>query len=104
MEMANKNNEALRKDVTDGFKRLAFGSSNDVVKMLLAISSENPNGLKGLNLFNLSEMRKTKEGFEVKLFDRQRAMEALLNIEKEMRSEQAATSLYAALRGEDVEK
>lgn len=102
--MGAKSQETLRGKVIDGLQRLAFGSSNDVVKMLLAISEEDENKLKGLNLFNLSEMRKTKDGFEVKLFDRQLAMEALLSIEKEVRSEEAAQALYKTLQGEKLEE
>lgn len=102
--MGAKSQETLREKVIDGLQRLAFGSSNDVVKMLLAISEEDENKLKGLNLFNLSEMRKTKDGFEVKLFDRQLAMEALLSIEKEVRSEEAAQALYKTLQGEKLEE
>lgn len=102
--MGAKSQETLRGKVIDGLQRLAFGSSNDVVKMLLAISEEDENKLKGLNLFNLSEMRKTKDGFEVKLFDRQLAIEALLSIEKEVRSEEAAQALYKTLQGEKLEE
>lgn len=102
--MGAKSQETIRGKVIDGLQRLAFGSSNDVVKMLLAISEEDENKLKGLNLFNLSEMRKTKDGFEVKLFDRQLAMKALLSIEKEVRSEEAAQALYKTLQGEKLEE
>lgn len=62
---------------TSGYERLAFGSISDSIKLLF---SENlrPEDLDKMDLFNISEIKKPKEGaMEIKFFDRIRALEKL---------------------------
>ena len=89
----------LRSLVIAGLARLAFGSANDAAK--LAFSEEiSDNALRALDLFHVVSIKHDRNGFEVKLADRQHAMEKLLKCAAEAESEQAAESLLAALQGE----
>ena len=79
-----------------GLERLAFGNTADALRLLFYDESDSPESLSKLDLFCVSEIRKPKGGgLEVKLYDRQKALEALLThggIE-----ENGAYSLYNAL-------
>ena len=71
--------------VKAGLERLAFGSSNDAV-------------------FNVSEIKKVKGGgVEVKLFDRQKAMEKMYEFASNDNSSTAASNLLEALTGLEAE-
>lgn len=59
-----------------GFERLAFGPANDAV--MLAFSDEDFPDIQGLDLFNVSKLKRQKNGtVEIEFFDRQKALEAL---------------------------
>ena len=81
-----------------GLDRLAFGEINDVMEVVL---SEEPVGLHKLfkmNFFNISEVKKVKGGgLEVKLFDRQRAMEKLLELYEKSENSRSAQDFINAL-------
>lgn len=81
-----------------GLSRLAFGDINDIMEVVL---SEEPIGLNRLfkmNFFNISEVKKVKGGgLEVKLFDRQKAMEKLLEIYEKNSSRTNAEEFFEAL-------
>ena len=60
-----------------GYERLAFGSVSDAVRLMF---EEDPlgGGFSGYDLFNVSEIRRPKDGaMEIKFFDRIRALEKL---------------------------
>ena len=60
-----------------GYERLAFGSIADAVK-LLYIENLDLDKLDKMDLFNISEIRRPKDGaMEIKFFDRLRALEKL---------------------------
>lgn len=87
-----------QKEVKAGLHRIAFASSADAVKLILA---EDPSVLdiEALDLFNVSEIKKPKGGgLEVKFFDRIKALEKLGEL-TENTAEQAAgcVSFYQAL-------
>lgn len=69
--------EALRQAICDGLARLAFGPVNDAVKLLFLEENAGPDALRGLNLFNISGIRRSKAGVEITFFDRIGAMERL---------------------------
>jgi len=72
---------------TSGYERLAFGSISDSIKLLF---SENlrPEDLEKMDLFNISEIKKPKDGaMEIKFFDRLRALEKLEQIDISTHSE-----------------
>lgn len=81
-----------------GLSRLAFGEINDIMEVVL---SDEPIGLHRLfrmNFFQISEVRKVKGGgLEVKLFDRQKAMEKLLELDEKNKSRADADEFFQAL-------
>lgn len=82
-----------------GLERLAFGNSNDAA--FLAFSEELPSNstLSNLDLFNVSEMKRVKGGgVEIKLFDRQKALERLFDYSNSVDVNNSATKLIHALQ------
>lgn len=80
---------------TTGYERLAFGSIADCIKLLFSESLD-PKQLERMDLFNISEIKKPREGaMEIKFFDRLRALEKLEQMETEQKNEKEP--FYAAL-------
>ncbi len=91
--------------VMTGLERLAFGRANDAA--MLVFSEELPDSRKidSLDLFNVSEMKRVKGGgVEIKLFDRQKAMERIYEYAGAENSSSAAANLIEALSGNGDEK
>lgn len=87
--------------VLAGLERLAFGSANDAVKLMFSpdISVEE---LAELDIFNISEINRDKSGgVQIKLFDRQKALEKLWECAKSRNEKEAAAKLFDALKGGD---
>ena len=78
MDCANR--FKCKKRVLLGYEQLAFGSTADAFKLLMG--DEAPQGeLGGMNLFNVAEIKKPKDGaMEIKFFDRIKALEHLEDI------------------------
>lgn len=81
---------------------LAHGPINDAVQMLMEGEDGRVSDTSGMDLFCVSELRKLKGGgMEVKFHDRIRALEALLELEREEKEGKArkgsAEGLYRAL-------
>ena len=90
LELADLPGVALR-----GLERLAFGSAADAVGLVFRDEDAYEARLSGLDLFCVSEIKRPKGGgLEVKLYDRQRALEALL---EHSGGEAGAYRLYNAL-------
>ena len=69
--------------VKAGLSRLAFGQVNDVAALVFA-QEPTSQQLAHADLFNVSEIKRVKGGgVEVKFFDRQRALEKLLELDEE---------------------
>ncbi len=84
--------------VISGLKRLAFGSCSDAVYLVFADELPPAEVISGLDLFNVSEIKRVKGGgVEVKLFDRQKALEKLFEFENTCSDKGCAESLIAAL-------
>lgn len=76
----NKKNDIVQKTVI-GLERLAFGSISDAVKLVFAEKLDDISNLSEMDLFNVSEIKKVKGGgFEIKFFDRLKALEKLIDI------------------------
>ncbi len=70
-----------------GYERLAFGSISDSVKLLFAENLRSED-LDKMNLFNISEIKKPKDGaMEIKFFDRLRALEKLEQVDIEQKGD-----------------
>lgn len=60
-----------------GFRRLAFGSSADAVKLIFSENMTDEQ-IESLDLFNVSDIKRPKGGgIEIKFFDRLKALEML---------------------------
>ena len=82
-----------------GLSRLAFGEINDIMEVLLSDEPIGLNRLFKMNFFQISEVKKVKGGgIEVKLFDRQKAMEKLLEIIEKSKSRADADDFFDALK------
>jgi len=93
----------LREEVTEGYRRLALGSSNDALKLLFL---EEPTGeeLAGLDLFNVSDIKRPKNGgMEIKFFDRCQALTRLEAMSQAAEGMDGAKHFYDALQS-SVEK
>lgn len=90
----------LQSLVIAGLSRLAFGSANDAAKLVFADELPSDSVLSKLDLFHVAELRRVKGGgVEVKLFDRQKAMERLLECAAAGDTSAAANALLTALCG-----
>lgn len=91
--------------VISGLKRLAFGSCSDAVYLVFADELPPPAVIDRLDLFNVSEIKRVKGGgVEVKLFDRQKALEKLFEFENTCSDRGSAESLIAALTKPSAEE
>lgn len=80
-----------------GLARLAFGKTNDAVLLLTGARELTGDVISRLDLFNVSEIRQTKEGvLDIKFYDRLKAFELLLTAQG--RAEPiSASSFFGAL-------
>ena len=79
-----------------GYERLAFGEILDCIKLMF-IKDINDNQLNDMNLFNVSEIKRFKDGtIEIKFFDRMKALEKLEQIESK-KSNNETLPFYSAL-------
>lgn len=88
--------------IHSGLERLAFGNSNDAAYLVFSEELPSPSQISGLDLFNVSEIKRVKGGgVDVKLFDRQKALEKMFDYANSFNSENSAVSFINALRGSD---
>lgn len=97
-------NNLLRKNISPedvimiGLERLAFGRANDAALLVFSEDTPTASQINSLDLFNVSEMKKVKGGgVEIKLFDRQKAMERIYEYAGEKNSSSDAANLIEAL-------
>ena len=70
-----------REEVIAGYSRLAFGTCNDALKLLFCDGTPGDDALAGLDIFNVSEIKRPKGGgMELKFYDRFEALQGLLDI------------------------
>ncbi len=87
-----------------GLERLAFGAVNDVIEVVMSEEGVASHKIKTMNFFNVSEIKKVKGGgVEIKLFDRQKAMEKLLEIYEKNENSSSAQEFLSALKGAAAE-
>lgn len=84
--------------VRAGLERMAFGEINGVMELVLADEPPGLHRLMQMNLFNVSEVKRIKGGgLEIKIFDRQKAMEKLLELSEKHEQSQAAQDFFTSL-------
>lgn len=79
-------------DAIAGYKRLAFGSVSDAVRLCCG---ELPDDIETLDLFCVSEIKRTDKGVEVKFFDRIKALDRLAEMNSD--NNDSAAPFYRAL-------
>lgn len=93
----SRRKKLTQKDVTEGFRRLAFGDIQDAVALLFESEENILSSLPKLDLFNISEIKRQKGGgMEIKFFDRLKALEKL-NDALDTDDSKRAVSFYDAL-------
>jgi hypothetical protein len=80
----------------DGLKRLAFGSIADAVRLIL---SEEPLDIESLDLYSVSEIKRTDKGTEIKFYDRIKALEALLSAGENSQGSESSGFVDAIFKG-----
>ncbi|MBR6106927.1 MAG: terminase small subunit [Oscillospiraceae bacterium] len=94
----------LQSLVIAGLSRLAFGAANDAAKLVFAEKSLTDAQIEQLDLFHVTSIKQDKAGgIEIRLADRQQAMEKLLECACASDSAAAASALLSAL-GADREE
>lgn len=89
--------------VKTGLSRLAFGSINEAAALVFADEVSRDEILKA-DLFNVSELKRIKGGgVEMKFFDRQKALEKLVELDPNLREVSAAQEFLNAVYGSDDE-
>lgn len=85
-----------RAELIAGYRRLAFGSVADAVRLLLASDGDEPLNPDTLDLFSVSEIKRPKGGgLEIKFFDRQKALDRLAELQET--AADSALPFYKAL-------
>lgn len=85
-------------EVVAGYRQLAFGSIADALKLVYSEKEPDKYDIEKLDLFNISEIKRPKEGsIEIKFFDRLKALEHLENLCCCDSEENSALPFYAAI-------
>ena len=85
-----------RAELVAGYRRLAFGSVADAVRLLQQTDADESLNPDTLDLFMVSEIKRPKGGgLEIKFFDRQKALDRLTELQET--SADAALPFYEAL-------
>ncbi len=81
-----------------GYRRLAFGSVTDALKLLFAEEKPAAGELEAMDLFLVSDIKRPKGGgLEIKFFDRLKALERLRECGAEKQADDGARPFYEAL-------
>lgn len=89
--------EPFAAEIRAGYRKLAFGSVADALR--LVFGDVPPERMDALDLFNVSEIKKPKDGaLEIKFFDRLKALEHLQQLEGGGGSDPALPFYEALLR------
>ena len=96
---------SVQHQVRAGLHRLAFGQVTDAVRLAIDSAGEpaGREGLDALDLFNVAELKTSRSGqFEIKFFDRMRALEKLWELGAAGESETMASFLGALRQGAEA--
>ena len=98
--LAEQSAVPLRQLVIAGLSRLAFAPANDAAKLVFSDDALSADDIAQLDLFHVCELKRVRGGgVEVRLFDRQKAMEKLLECAGYSDEKGAANALLRALSG-----
>lgn len=74
--MAQRKKRRDARTVKGGYEKIAYGGVNDAVRLLFS-KEPDLSALDGLDLYNIAEIRRLKDGLEIKFYDRMKALECL---------------------------
>ena len=98
IERIDRSRLVSAEEVVSGYRQLAFGSVADALKLVYCEESPDKYELEGLELFNVSEIKRPKGGgIEIKFFDRLKALEHLEAMSNGGSDEDSALPFYLAL-------
>ncbi len=102
IEKSFRDRQRLYDCVRAGLEKIAFGQCNDAVKLAFTeTESVTPKLIDTLDLSLVSAIKRDKDGgVDLKLFDRQKALEALYELDRSGSGENAAMSFLKALDGD----
>jgi len=76
--LSRRSEARLREDVIDGYRRLAFGTNRDALKLMFRDELPSQAALSRMDIFNVSTIKRDKNGaLEIKFYDRCDALEHL---------------------------
>ena len=85
-------------EVCAGYRRLAFGSVTDALRLLFAEEMPSLETLEQLDMLNVSDVKRPKGGgLEIKFFDRLKALERLKEMSDAGAAQKNAVPFYEAL-------
>ena len=91
----DKQRSSDKKDIAQGYVRLAFGCVSDAIKLLYDDTEKET--IEQMDLFNISEIKRKKGGdIEIKFFDRLKALEKLQQLCDD-KNTLTGSSLYSAI-------
>lgn len=76
---------------------MAFGGIADAIKLIYQYEHEEIDNIENFDLFNIAKFKKTKDGFEMEIFDRQKAIESLHLLESEQKNSDNISMIYNAI-------
>jgi len=88
----------LRREVIDGYRRLAFGSNRGALRLMFSDETLSRSTLEKLNSFNVSSIKRDKSGaVEIKFYDRLDALEHLEGFCAATEGRDGAKAFYDAI-------
>lgn len=97
--MQKKTKKNLHKLVEKAYKKLIFGSSADAVKLIIAGDTLCSKEIDQMEWFSISEIKSVKGGgYEIKFFDRLKAVEGLYKMTQEQHDPNENSSFFDAIQ------
>jgi len=88
----------LREDVIDGYRRLAFGSNRDTLRLMFREEPPAPEVLARMDIYNVSSIKRDKSGaLEIKFYDRCDALEHLESFCASTEGREGVKAFYDAI-------
>ena len=96
--VSRRNEARLREDVIDGYRRLAFGTNRDTLRLMFRDDTPSPAALSRVDIFNVSAIKRDKNGaVEIKFYDRCDALEHLEAFCATTEGREGARAFYDAI-------
>lgn len=95
----------LKKQSLHGLLKIATGKTNDALALIFFQDELTAEKLKALDCFQISEIKRDKDGgVQIKFYDRREALELLYRISDEIQNQRSAENFIAEISGQNLEK